>query len=888
MRKSLVLTSRRPGPNRRNPASVDLRLIPQEVLQAAADIRRISGKAKTNLVGGAVVDLIQGVTPKDFDIEVFGVASERLKGGLSAQYQVSEVGKAFGVLKVHLPSGEDLDVSVPRRDNQTGKGHKGFTVTVDPTMSYADAARRRDFTINAISVDLANGLIIDPFNGLTDLENGVLRAVDPVTFVEDPLRALRAVQLLSRKAKTVDLGTKRLLRELVPAQADLPAMRVLEEWRKLLLKSKRPSMGLELLNETGMLESYPELAATRGVYQRPDAHPEGDVWEHTKQTTDVAAALRGRLSPEKQEAFMFAALLHDVGKAVPGISIEGSAHGHDAAGEAPARAFMQRLSAPNKTTDTVARLVREHMQPLYLHQSSAKPGAYDKLTRKLEDAHSDLETLRYLHMADAGGRVPGGADLSERRLQELSEKGSVRAIHDHMESMKSRPAALVPLVQGRDLIALGIRPGPNFAKLIAFAQELQDDGQTKDQIIQQVVALAATLPAKRNPHSNANRFVKPVPFLTLVNARDPGTVAEFIENEDGPSVTLFGPNPHPAYPAQREIVGEIYCWRTDEADIASSIVPRARKYLVVSDSEINGVHRGRGWGRLLYRALLDMAAREGRILISHGCLTNGATSDDAARVWQSILESGVGQGHRRDRVPHELMLLNYTLHAMPGHTEAKKRMSAPTWCFAVPPPAAKGNPVRRNPPVKFITEDSAFNRPHSSAWVHHDGFVKVLEPGFTHEQDIDWSKVQSAMPQYDPVWQQPIKEMTPEGYWLMRNVGWIAIGNPFHSRAYVPSFPSTPEALAGFALYLASAVIWHARRRENLLDVEHELTDIKTAWYVSPNPVGTYIHRYAAPGVESAMYTILESLPRPTREARPAWVENLERQKRESEREGWK
>jgi len=496
MKRRIILTSRPPSRRRRNPASVDLRLIPYEVLRAAADIRRLSGKAKTNLVGGAVVDLIQGTTPKDFDIEVFGLPWDRLAGGLSAQYKTSEVGKAFGILKVHLPSGEELDVSIPRSDNRTGKGHKGFTVSVDPKMSYADAARRRDFTINAISVDLATGQIIDPFNGLEDLENGVLRAVDPTTFVEDPLRALRAVQLLARKAKTVDLGTKRIIRDLVPAQADLPAERVLEEWRKLLLKSKRPSMGLELMDETGLLDLYPELAATRGVFQRPDAHPEGDVWEHTKQTTDVAAALRGRLPPEKREALMFAALLHDVGKAVPGISKEGSAHGHDAAGEAPARAFMQRLRAPNKLTDNVARLVREHMQPLYLHQSSAKPGAYDRLTRKVEETGGDLDTLLMLHMADAGGRVPGGADLSERRLAELSDKESVRALRDHMESMKSRPAALVPLVQGRDLVALGIRPGPKFAKLLAFAQELQDDGQNKDQIMPQVIAMAATLPGK--------------------------------------------------------------------------------------------------------------------------------------------------------------------------------------------------------------------------------------------------------------------------------------------------------------------------------------------------------------------------------------------------------
>ena len=493
MRKSLVLTSRPHSGRRRNPSAVDLRLIPQEVLKAAADIRRISRTARTNLVGGAVVDLIQGAAPKDFDIEVFGVAAERLLSGLSALYKTSEVGKAFGVLKVALPSGEDLDISLPRRDNRTGTGHKGFAVTVDPTMSYADAARRRDFTINAISVDLATGQIIDPFNGLSDLENGVLRAVDPVTFIEDPLRALRAVQLLARKAKTVDLATKRIIHDLVPAQADLPAERVLEEWRKLLLKAKRPSVGLELMNETGMIDLYPELAATRGVYQRSDAHPEGDVWEHTKQTADMAATLRSRLPPEKQEAFMFASLLHDVGKAVPGISVDGFAHGHDVAGEAPARAFMQRLRAPNKLTDNVARLVREHMQPLNLHQSSAKPSAYDRLARKVEEKGADLETLMYLHMADAGGRVPGGADLSEGRLDEVSAKGSVRALRHHVEALRTRPAALVRLVQGRDLIALGIRPGPTFAKLLAFAQDLQDDGQLKEEILRQVVARASAL-----------------------------------------------------------------------------------------------------------------------------------------------------------------------------------------------------------------------------------------------------------------------------------------------------------------------------------------------------------------------------------------------------------
>lgn len=487
--RSLYLTSKPPRAARRNPASVNLRLIPQEVLEAAAYVRQFQPHVKTNLVGGAVVDMLQGVPPKDFDIEVFGLPFERLSATLSGRYKVSEVGKSFGILKVRLPSGEELDLSVPRRDSRTGAGHKGFSVSTDPNMSFADAARRRDFTINAISVDLATGQVIDPFNGVSDLKNGILRAVDPATFVEDPLRALRAVQLLARKARTVDLDTKRIIRDLVPAQADLPAERMLEEWRKLLLKSKRPSVGLELMNETGLLDLYPELAATRGVHQRPDSHPEGDVWEHTKQTTDIAAALRDRVAAEQREPFMFAAMLHDVGKAAPGITTpDGSAHGHDAAGEPLARSFMTRLRAPNKVVDTTARLVRDHMQPLYLHQSGAKSGSYDKLARKLAEGHTDLDTLSFLHMADKGGRTPGGADTSAEHLRLLELEESAQALKRHAEAMRSRPAALVPLVQGRDLIGMGIRPGPQFAQLLAYAQELQDQGFSKEAILAAISA----------------------------------------------------------------------------------------------------------------------------------------------------------------------------------------------------------------------------------------------------------------------------------------------------------------------------------------------------------------------------------------------------------------
>jgi tRNA nucleotidyltransferase (CCA-adding enzyme) len=157
------------------------------------------------IVGGAVVDVIQGRNPKDFDIEVFNLDWEAIKSCFS-DYNCKEVGAAFGILTVNM-DGVDIDINIPRTDNRVGKGHKGFHAALDPTMSPREAARRRDFTINTLFYDPITGEVVDEWGGLKDLDAGVLRATDPELFVQDPLRALRAMQLLARKAKSVDPAT---------------------------------------------------------------------------------------------------------------------------------------------------------------------------------------------------------------------------------------------------------------------------------------------------------------------------------------------------------------------------------------------------------------------------------------------------------------------------------------------------------------------------------------------------------------------------------------------------------------------------------------------------------------------------------------------------------
>ena len=266
-----------------------------------------SAGGRALLVGGCVRDSLLGLTSKDFDMEVYGLSMEAIHDILGKEYKLDFVGMAFGVLKVlHY----DIDIALPRVENKTNSGHKGFDVMFVPNLSYADAASRRDFTINAIMRDPLSNELIDPWNGVKDLHDGVLRHVS-AHFVEDPLRVLRAMQFAARFDFQIAEETVHLCSTL--SQDELAQERVAAEWEKLLLKGRKPSKGLLFLRDCGWIDYYPELKALIGCKQEPEWHPEGDVWEHTLRVLDAAAAMHHYVETENLR-LMLAALCHDFGK----------------------------------------------------------------------------------------------------------------------------------------------------------------------------------------------------------------------------------------------------------------------------------------------------------------------------------------------------------------------------------------------------------------------------------------------------------------------------------------------------------------------------------------------------------------------------------------------
>lgn len=414
------------------------------------------------IVGGWVRDRLLGRDAKDLDLEVFGIAADALKRMLDAFGPVNTVGESFTVYKVG-----DLDVSLPRRESKAGRGHKGFIVTGDPRLSFKEAARRRDFTINAMSMDPLTEELIDPWNGALDLEQGILRAVDHTTFAEDSLRVLRALQFAARFDLTVDDGTKALCRTL-PLD-DLPAERIWGEVEKLLLRAERPSIGLALAMELGVVDKlWPELRALLGCEQEFEWHPEGDVWVHTLMVADEARKRIDDLDHPRAVVMMLSALCHDMGKPATTRFEDGRirSKGHEEAGVAPATAFLDRLNIHTIGNCDVRRsvlgIVAHHLKPTMLFKSPTPvgDGAFRRLAQKVEP-----ELLARFAQADCHGRT-GTFDC--KAMDWFLERA--RAL-----GVEHQPPP--PLLLGRHVLELGVPAGPGVGVLLKAVYEKQLDGE---------------------------------------------------------------------------------------------------------------------------------------------------------------------------------------------------------------------------------------------------------------------------------------------------------------------------------------------------------------------------------------------------------------------------
>ena len=448
-------------------------VVAPDIARNIAEAARAAG-GHALIVGGWVRDALRGVPSGDIDLEVFGIDEARLPALLAAFGRVEAVGQSFPVYKV-VPVGDSgapdgqgaaVDVALPRRESKSGRGHKAFQVQGDPHLSVREAARRRDFTVNAISWDPLTDEYVDPFEGRRDLERRLLRVVDPATFGDDSLRVLRAVQFAARFDFTLDPETQALCRS-IPLD-DLPAERVWGECEKLLLKAARPSIGLTLAWDLGVVARlWPELTPLATCPQEPEWHPEGDVWTHTLMVVDEARARNSDLDRPHLITVMLGALCHDLGKPTTTAVIDGRIRspGHEEAGVDPSARLLDRLNIHTidgyDVRTQVLALVAQHLKPGQFHKApSVSDGAFRRLALKV-----DCELLARVARADCHGRT-GPFDCTA--MDWFIERA--RAI-----GVERRPPE--PLLLGRHLLALGVAPGPRVGAILRQVYERQLDGE---------------------------------------------------------------------------------------------------------------------------------------------------------------------------------------------------------------------------------------------------------------------------------------------------------------------------------------------------------------------------------------------------------------------------
>lgn len=449
----------------------------------AKEVDKIGGS--TYYVGGYVRDKILKRSNKDIDIEVHGISSEQLSQILSHLGTVKTQGASFGVYNLH---GYDIDIAQPRTETATGRGHKDFEVFVDPFIGTEKAAKRRDFTMNALMENVLTGEVIDHYGGVDDLKNGIIRHVDDITFKEDPLRVLRAAQFAARFGFKIAPETKEVMKDM--DLSTLSRERIYGEMSKALMKSEKPSVFFEELKSINQLNYwFPEIKALDGCKQNEKYHPEGDVWVHTMRTVDYAAGIKDKAS--NPEFYMVSALLHDVGKPLSvSVDSNGVSHSyeHEKLGVDVVGNFLDRINNDVHLRKYVSDMTLNHMKPHVSYQNKSALKSTNRMFDKCENPHD----LVLLVEADTGSK----GDIEEAKSERTFLLERLCAYEARMKE---------PEVTGADLIKLGMKPGPQFSEVLANTHRMHLSYVSKDKVLKDVTTKFAKVQRKLERESQMKR-----------------------------------------------------------------------------------------------------------------------------------------------------------------------------------------------------------------------------------------------------------------------------------------------------------------------------------------------------------------------------------------------
>jgi len=506
--EKIVSSERFPGPEAYKTRLLELGLEEHvraydKVLDVVSAIEAAGGRAL--LVGGSVRDALFGKVSKDFDVEVYGMEAGKIEEIVRAHGKVNEVGMAFGILKLSFGEDIDVDVSLPRTDSKTGEGHTGFDVKTDPNMSIADAALRRDFTINTVAADPVRGTIYDAHGGVKDIHERRLRVTDRELFADDPLRILRGVQFIGRFGLEIDADSFQIMQEMVPQLHEISSERFWEEWKKLFLKSEKPSLGLSAAMSLGVMrEMYPQFVEMRED-QQSDEHSDVDKWIHTLASVDEAAKIVRREQLPSKDAFMLMLAVMCSNLSRGDISGGRASEKPATRNTEAAKRFLESIKSDNKTRDLVLSLITSRSVPgkLYVDDHVRGRVVTDGQIRRLADQihPATIEQLVLLAEADHLGRGVFSTDSRDDLIMPADSFPArdwllARARELGIESKKAGS-----LIQGRDLITAGFKPGTHFSRLIALSSDLRDE----------------------------KRFTSGQFFATIDGIKDPGEAIEKLE-----------------------------------------------------------------------------------------------------------------------------------------------------------------------------------------------------------------------------------------------------------------------------------------------------------------------------------------------------------------------